>query len=284
MTLRQLAKLLLGEVNGTWINFPGPGHSCSDRSLGLILHPNAPDGFWLSSFAGDDLYACRQHVRKLLAKVVDGVPLDIEPTPAAQWHPKRWPANAQALWEVAQPIGGTLAGTSLSERKCAFPLEQADVLRFHPHCPFGSNRFPAMIAIMRDILTDEPRGIHRTALADDGKGKRSMPDNLEPRMMLGSPKGAAIKLQPHNGHLGIAEGAETAMSASHVFGMPVWSVMSAPGIRAFPLIPGVTRLTIFADHDEAGLSAARICRRRYRAAGIECEVRYPPLARIMHHA
>ena len=43
---------------------PGPGHSAADRSLSVKLDSNAPDGFLVHSFAGDDPLVCRDHVRE----------------------------------------------------------------------------------------------------------------------------------------------------------------------------------------------------------------------------
>jgi hypothetical protein len=54
--------------------------------------------------------------------------------------------------------------------------------------------------------------------------------------------------------------------------------MSAPGIAAFPALHGLNHLTIFADHDDAGLGAATNCARRYQKIGIDADVRYPPNA------
>jgi AAA domain len=45
---------------------PGPGHSPHDRSLSVTLDANAPDGFLVHSFAGDDPIACKDHVRAKL--------------------------------------------------------------------------------------------------------------------------------------------------------------------------------------------------------------------------
>ena len=70
MNLRAVARLLGGDTVGDQIVAPGPGHSPADRSLCLRLSPTAPDGFVVHSFAGDDLGACRDHVRKR----VGGVP------------------------------------------------------------------------------------------------------------------------------------------------------------------------------------------------------------------
>jgi hypothetical protein len=78
-------------------------------------------------------------------------------------------------------------------------VRQADALRFHPACPFrlkdGSTvKLPAMVAVMVDIVTNEPCGIHRTALKPDGSGKAEMPDGSSPKKMLGRAKGAVMKL------------------------------------------------------------------------------------------
>jgi hypothetical protein len=62
--LQTLAKALGGEVNHRQVLAPGPGHSAIDRSLSVKLDSNAPDGFLVHSFAGDDPIACRDHVRE----------------------------------------------------------------------------------------------------------------------------------------------------------------------------------------------------------------------------
>ena len=62
--LQTLAKALGGEVNRSQVLAPGPGHSAIDRSLSVKLDSNAPDGFVVHSFAGDDPLTCRDHVRE----------------------------------------------------------------------------------------------------------------------------------------------------------------------------------------------------------------------------
>ena len=62
--LQTLAKALGGEVNRSQVLAPGPGHSAIDRSLSVKLDSNAPDGFLVHSFAGDDPLVCRDHVRE----------------------------------------------------------------------------------------------------------------------------------------------------------------------------------------------------------------------------
>ena len=60
------ARLLGGEINGDQILVPGPGHSAADRSLSVRVNRDAPDGFVVHSFAGDDPIACRDFVREKL--------------------------------------------------------------------------------------------------------------------------------------------------------------------------------------------------------------------------
>jgi RecA-family ATPase len=62
--LPTLARALGGEIRGNQILAPGPGHSALDRSLAVKLDPAAPDGFFVHSFANDDLGACRDYVRE----------------------------------------------------------------------------------------------------------------------------------------------------------------------------------------------------------------------------
>src|SRR5262249_20930066 len=79
------------------------------------------------------------------------------------------PSFALALWDEAVPIVGTDAARYLDWRPVLEPALAAcdDVLRFHPACPFkGAARLPCLVALRRDIRTDQPRAIQRTALSD----------------------------------------------------------------------------------------------------------------------
>jgi hypothetical protein len=67
---------------------------------------------------------------------------------------------------AGKPIAGTLAAQYLAGRRridlAALPANIDAVLRFHPRCPFGAgSRHPCLLALMRDIMSDEPTGIHR---------------------------------------------------------------------------------------------------------------------------
>jgi putative DNA primase/helicase len=103
--------------------------------------------------------------------------------------------------------------------------------------------FPAMVALMRDVITGEPTGVHRTALMDDGSSKRIMPDDMPAKRMLGRAKGAVVMLHHAAPRMGIAEGIETALSAQKLFDMPVWACLSDGGIAGFPIINCLEHLT-----------------------------------------
>jgi putative DNA primase/helicase len=147
------------------------------------------------------------------------------------------------------------------------PAEALDVLRYHPHCPWRIGTRPALIGLVRDILTNEPLGIHRTALTADGR-------KLDRPKLLGPTLGGAIKLSSEYvaDDLTIAEGIETALSATMLGFGPTWSVLDAGGIAKFPVLPEIERLTIIVDHDVSGVGqkAAAECKARWSAA---CYVR-----------
>ena len=278
MGLARFAKALKGTVNGKWINVRGPGHGSHDRSLGIKFDPNAAGGFIVRSFAGDDPIVCRNYVGALLLqRTADGMSIDIRLGEDEEASRPNRIVRALQMWREAQPAMGTMVESDLAARRCNLAAlgNEADSLRYHPFCPFGADRVPAMVALMTDVISREPRGVHRTALKDNGLGKRIMPDGMPPKMMLGRAKGAVVMLGRSNSRMGIAEGIETALSAQKIFEMPVWACLSTGGIAGFPIISGLKHLTIFADHDKAGVRAAVDCARRYQKNGIEVDLRHP---------
>lgn len=76
-----------------------------------------------------------------------------------------------------------------------------------------------------------------------------------------SSQSCAIRLFEAGDTLGIAEGIETALSATQLSKVPCWSVMNVSIMKAFKAPSGVKTLIIFADNDShgAGLAAAMIC-------------------------
>ena len=245
---RTLARLLDGDVTGrAKVLCPGPGHSRHDRSLRVTLIDDADDGFLVHSFAGDDWRDCRDYVRGRLG-LGSWQPTERQPRRHVVEQPRRADSLALTIWNESVDAHGTPVECYLASRHLTLP-SGADVLRFHPACPFSSTRKPAMVALVRNIESNEPQAIHRTALDRTGK------------MSLGPIASGAIKLTPDEDvtiAIGLAEGIETALSLQRLpewLGSPVWSVISASGISKFPLLAGIETLVIAADNDRAGESA-----------------------------
>jgi putative DNA primase/helicase len=171
--------------------------------------------------------------------------------------------DALAIWCETRPLRGSLAEGYLQSRSIEVPIEALEVLRFHLRCPWQIGTRPAMVALVRDAITDEPIGIHRTALTADGR-------KLDRPKLLGPTAGGAIKLSGDiTAELTIAEGIETALSAMMLGYGAAWSAIDAGGIAKFPVLPEIERLIIIVDNDVSGTGqkAAAECKARWLAAG-----------------
>ena len=189
-------------------------------------------------------------------------------------------AKALRTWNAGHDPRGTLVERYLNGRGLELGDDLAgEVLRFDPARPWYDDGritgyWPAMLAMMRDVRTDQPCGLHATWLANDGSGKAHVP---KPKKMFGRARNAAVKLDPDDDvtyGLGIAEGVETTLAARVRF-RPMWALGSAGAIGALEPMPGLEALSIFADADGngTGQDAARECARRWTEAGCEVVVR-----------
>lgn len=156
-----------------------------------------------------------------------------------------------------QPLAGTLGETYLASRGLSDP--QSPDLLYNPDVTdwAASRSRPAMIGVIRTPDGQRTGGIHRTYLKDDGTGKADCP---KPKMMLGPVQGGVVILALiTDGTLGIAEGVESALAASLLYGVPVWAGLSDSGVAGFRASRECRRLMIFADAGDAGARAAAAC-------------------------
>jgi hypothetical protein len=174
-------------------------------------------------------------------------------------------ARALEIWNASAPIVGTPAETYLTGRGLTYAGE---ALRWHPSCPFGKGeRSGCMIGLVRNVFTDEPQAIHRTAIDADGR-------KID-RKAYGPIAGGAIKLVADADitlALAVAEGVETALAIRNLpnlDNMPVWALISASGLAAFPALSGIESIWIAVDNDDAGNSAAATLAARWQEAGAE---------------
>ncbi|EJT05701.1 toprim domain-containing protein [Rhizobium sp. CCGE 510] len=252
------AAILLGgdDYSGNRVLCPGPGHSKHDRSLSVTF--NADGTFTTNSFAEDDFRDCRDHVKARLG-YSDARPIvHVAPFPdlSGLIDVQRRIDDARRIWESCEPLKGTLAEVYLESRGLSY---DGDALAFRPTCR-------SMVALMTDALTGEPCGVHRTFL--DAEGRKI------DKKMRGRAKGAVVRLYDLEAPfgLGIAEGIETALATDF---RPTWAGLTAGGVASLPVLPHVEALTVFADHDRAGIQAANTVGERWHAAGREVTLVMP---------
>jgi hypothetical protein len=278
--LTDIACALGGEVVGTEVLAPGPGHSTRDRSLSVKPQWAAPDGFLIHSFAGDPWRECRDYVRGRL-----GLTRQREPHRSRGRRRSIGPAapigedsRAQWLWRARQPIEGTVAERYLREaRGYRGPLPPT--LGFLP-----SRRVypPSMIAAFGLACELEPgrlaiddanvRGVHVTRLTPDG-GDRTAKITIG-RGSTGSP----IVLAPITDGLGLAvvEGIEDGLSIHAATGLGLWA--AASGGRLPALADAIPRcvecVSIFGHDDPAGRRHACELAARLRDRGVEVLLKF----------
>jgi putative DNA primase/helicase len=288
-----IAQALGGEVRGGQILAPGPGHSSKDRSLSVRLSSTAADGFVVHSYAGDDVAACRDHVRERVGisrrstrprsgPVSSPISTSCRNADSAR-RAAFVAAQITAITRELVPLRGTPGQRYLREIRhidsdpIADVLDRIDAVGWHPAVFFreeghslNGQRLGCIIAIMTDPITAAPTGsITRTYIDADLK-------KLGKARALGTPMGIVRLASDEDvpGGLYLAEGLETALSAMSIGLRPLWATGSTSILNAFPLLCGIETLSILADHDAngAGEKAARELELRWRCGAREVHI------------
>jgi len=170
------------------------------------------------------------------------------------------------------PIVGTVAQRYLGERRLEDP-GCPDLLFNDDLSDFDTKRgWCGMVALVRNGVGERTGGIHRTYLLDDGSAKAP-----PGKKMLGPVSAGSVRLAPpgDDGHLGVAEGIETALSARAIFNIPTWAALSADGLRRWEWPTGINQVTVFADAGTAGQQAAADLVGRLKEGGIPTAIVSP---------
>ena len=254
---RSIACALGGDVAGRdKIAAPGPCHSRLDRSLTVWIRGG---DITVHSHAGDDWRVCKDYVRDRLGidrrdeRQSDKPRSDITFAPAPPDPSKI--AAAMRVWAQGVGAAGTPAEEYLANRGVDLP--ETECIRWH-----APER--AMLALFRNIVTDEPQAISRTFL--DHEGRKDITRAPGGRKFLGPVKGAAIKLDADEDVLGglhIGEGIETCLAAQKLGLRPVWALGSANAIGEFPILGGIECLSLLLEHDEANRKKSEACAKRW---------------------
>ena len=281
LSLTSIAKALGGDRCGTKVYAPAPGHSAKDRQLCVSLDPRKSHGL---SVAMADKDSCEDW-RDLKDYVCDRLGLPrFEPNSKFTVRPIRPAAPAKtpiedaarirralAIWNHAVDPRDTVVEHYLNSRALSLPDNIAGrVVRYNTQCPWGEGgeviAVPAMIVLLRDIATNEPRGIQKTRLTPEGL-------KVE-RKSQGIAGGAAIKIDPDTvveqaRGLAIGEGFESSLTGRQKGFRPTWAAMSKGGIANFPILEAVKILHIFTENDANGASEIAVtqCFHRWKATG-----------------
>ena len=288
---RGIVAAMGGKVTGrNTCSVPGPGHSKRDLSLSIRTGSQFPGGFVVSSFAGGsngygdgDQLALKDYVRQRLGleewrvgeKPRPLTPAEKQNIAAAQAREKekrkKFPLK---IWSESLDPRGTMAERYLREHR-GIDLDDdvaGAVIRFNPSLKFGEIYCPALVALFRDIVTDEPCGIHRVFLDQNTAQKLD-------RWMLGPTDGCAIKFDDHSDTVVIGEGIETVLAARTLGLRPAWALGASGAVGRFPVVSGISRLQILEEADPTSRGDVAACARRYLGARKGISIHRPDTGR-----
>jgi hypothetical protein len=183
--------------------------------------------------------------------------------------------KACALWKEACPIHATLAEQYLRARAIRGPWPTT--LQFLPRAWSSEARalMPALIASV--TLLEAPQiisGVHRIFLVPPGR-KAAL---NSPKLSLGPTGGGGVILGEIGEAIIIAEGIESALSASRAFGLPAVATLGTGNLSRLTIPQRVRRVVIAPDRDQGrvGERAANALATRLWAEGRVVEIADPP--------
>lgn len=193
---------------------------------------------------------------------IEAVCGDVEPrAPQAKSDPRKQHRDIRNAWTAAKPIGAAVRRYLLSRG-----IDAGDACDLRQ----SGNE---MLALVRDVNGCGCQA-HRTLLTADG----CKADVEQSRLFMPGPipEGAAVRLLPAGDSLGIAEGIETALSASIMFDIPCWAALNTSLLKKWSPPSGVSRVVVFGDSDGkfAGQAAAYELARRL-STKVEVSVQIP---------
>jgi putative DNA primase/helicase len=123
-------------------------------------------------------------------------------------------------------------------------------------------KFPAMVHLVHDV-NGKPATWHIVHLTRDGK--KAPVQNVKKILPPSRPwKGGSVRFGKAAEVMGVAEGVETAMAASELYGIPVWAALNANNLAEWVPPPVAQTVYVFGDNDPTlvGQAAAYACASR----------------------
>lgn len=184
-----------------------------------------------------------------------------------------------SIWVRAQKLTGSDPASWYLKRRGLGMEEWPASLRWLPKFPYhhddkSKTEHPVMLA----MFVSPDRNAHTIQYTYlDGSGRKA--DLPKPRKLAPAkiPAGGAVRLAPSAETMGIAEGVETALAASKLHDVPVWSALSAGGLIKWQPPATAKHIIVFGDNDHtaAGQAAAWSLVHRLRIMGLSAEARIP---------
>lgn len=256
-----LVRALNGRWHGDCAICRCPAHDDQTPSLSIRQGDRT---ILVTCFAGCDRRSIMRELRRIPLRS-HAPPLKFEPPREGNWL---------RLWREAQHLEGTIGGRYLAARNLAIlPPE----LRFHPRCPLYPRPltvfYPAIVGAVRS--NDALVAIHRTFL-DPDTDRVAKVDT--PKRALGHLGEGAVRLGGAvASRLGLAEGIETALSATQIFGIPCWATLGNERFGKVAIPDSVTELHLFIDADKGGSLAETRARAAHRRSGRTIFTHCPPI-------
>ncbi|HXE01601.1 MAG TPA: toprim domain-containing protein [Hyphomicrobium sp.] len=220
---------------------------------------------------GVDFKSALELIRPLVGAAAINVPkVERDTAPEAK-------EEMAALWKRATPLDGHDAGSRYLRSRgidmAVWPasLRIVDELPLIEEGTTVRRLMPCLLA--KFVAPDKKRAVlHRTWIPEPW-----MPGvKVARKMWRGEiPAGGAVQLGPAAEDMGVAEGLETAMSASLIHGVPVWACVGYVELVKFVPPPECKHLIIFGDNDASytGQMAAYSLARRLALVPLEKRIR-----------
>ncbi len=283
MTLRSIVQALGGELydGGRRANIPAPGHSAEDRSVSLLLQD---DRVVVHTFGDGDWKTVLDFLRDQQLIDAGNAPLDGPGRPVGARPGRPVASNrerrdaARRLWEAGRPLGETVSERHCRLRGVSRDLPGPQALRHCSEAPVsayggGGHRRPALLAGVQDAGGDFT-AVEVTYLAPNGQ---RVADLRLPRKTVGpAPGGCAVRLDPAEPEMLVAEGVFTTLSATEWFGLPGWALMSTRNLRVWTPPEGVRSVLVAADRGSDGEASAERLRGRLTNQGVAASIALPP--------
>jgi hypothetical protein len=176
--------------------------------------------------------------------------------------------RALRLWNETSALGGTLAETFLTRTRGLSPL---------PHVwPISLRFHPVMQAMVAAISGADHRivAVQITRLDPLTADKAATP---QPRKTYGRRLDGAVRLGAAAEVLALAEGVETALAYSEMFGVVTWAVLGKVRFGKVAVPAHVRSLHLCADTDS--VAECEKAKRHYQRLGLDVTVRVPAVGK-----